>query len=234
MKQIARKLSFKILKFISKFKVESIAHKIINFGYLLLSERHFYKNGAVVKDILRHPFHTYFSTIEHPPTLAIDYFEFGVLKGDFITTWAENNKNKDSYFVGFDTFTGLPEDWGSIPAGAFSANGILPDVKGDTRVEFVVGLIQDTLPVFLNKYQRTDNKKLIVHIDVDLYNATLITLIQLNHLFRAGDIIIFDDFFTLTKTEHEFKAYLDYLSLYKRDVKSLYNVYHEQYVLEFI
>ena len=41
----------------------------------------------------------------------IDYLEFGVAKGGSFRWWANEIKNPDAKFYGFDTFTVLPEDW---------------------------------------------------------------------------------------------------------------------------
>lgn len=141
----------------------------------------------------------------------IVYLEFGVYKGQTLELWVMNNINQKSSFVGFDTFSGIPEDWGNVKKGSFSAKGELPKIN-DTRCSFQVGLIQDTLPLFLKDFSKGTRK--VIHIDVDLYNASLITLINLNPYLEKDDIIIFDDFFTLTKAKFEFRAYLDYLSLF--------------------
>jgi O-methyltransferase len=142
----------------------------------------------------------------------IIYLEFGVFWGQTFELWTNNNTNPDSFFVGFDTFSGLPEDWGNIKKGSFSAQGELPNIK-DPRCSFQVGLIQDTLPLFLKDFSKGTKK--VIHIDVDLYNASLITLINLNPYLEKDDIIIFDDFFTITKAKFEYRSYLDYLSLYE-------------------
>jgi len=42
----------------------------------------------------------------------INYLEFGVADGISFKWWVNRNKNANSKFIGFDTFTGLPEDLG--------------------------------------------------------------------------------------------------------------------------
>lgn len=42
---------------------------------------------------------------------CINYFEFGVAKGDMIKFWASQNSHSESTFTGFDSFEGLPENW---------------------------------------------------------------------------------------------------------------------------
>ncbi|MBK7883687.1 MAG: hypothetical protein IPJ81_07690 [Chitinophagaceae bacterium] len=43
---------------------------------------------------------------------AITYLEFGVAHGSSFLWWLKHHSNPASDFNGFDTFTGLPEDWG--------------------------------------------------------------------------------------------------------------------------
>src|SRR5438067_991338 len=43
---------------------------------------------------------------------AINYIEFGVASGQSFLFFLKENSNSQSRFYGFDTFTGLPEDWG--------------------------------------------------------------------------------------------------------------------------
>ena len=81
----------------------------------------------------------------------IDYLEFGVWRGASIKYWVEKNADSASRFVGFDTFTGLPEAWDFRPAGTFDVKGAKPKIE-DQRVSFVVGLFQQTLSGFLDSF----------------------------------------------------------------------------------
>lgn len=142
---------------------------------------------------------------------SIDYFEFGVWEGASLALWTRLNQHPDSQFFGFDTFKGLPEDWGRIPKGTFSVLGARPQLA-DPRVQLVVGLFQQSLYPFLSSYRRQG--RLIIHIDCDLYTSTLYCLAAMDRLLEPGDILIFDDFYSL---DHEFDAYLDYSrSFYRR------------------
>ena len=145
---------------------------------------------------------------------AIDYLEFGVHEGHSILYFATQNKAPDSRFFGFDSFTGLPEDWNSdFKRGHFDTDGRVPETT-DTRVKFVAGLFQDTLPKFLSQFKPTN--RLIVNIDCDLYSSALYCLTKLDPILRKGTILMFDEFGELL---HEFRAANDYLSSYRRDAK---------------
>ena len=144
----------------------------------------------------------------------IQYLEFGVYKGESIKYFAGINSLLDSQFVGFDTFTGLPEDWieltRTVKSATFDTDGEPPQT-GDSRVSFVKGLFQDTLPGFLEEYNSTN--QLIIHNDSDLYSATLYVLTCANRIIVPGTIIIFDEFYSVM---HEFRALEDYCASYMR------------------
>lgn len=147
---------------------------------------------------------------------TIDYFEFGVHEGRSILHWADNNGSKDSRFFGFDSFRGLPEHWNSAyPKGRFDTNGCAP-VTRDPRVQFMHGLFQDTLRPFLATYAK--RSQLVLHIDCDLYGSSLYCLTQMDQYMEPGTILIFDEF---GDPQHEFRAFQDYLSAYRRNFKVL-------------
>ena len=151
----------------------------------------------------------YDSILQHTGKENINYLEFGVATGDSLRWWVENNKDPASNFFGFDTFMGLPEDWGTMPKGTFSTRGDPPDIP-DNRCAFEIGLFSDTLPAFLEKFSLAGNRT-IVHIDADLYSSTLFVLATLAPEFKKGDIIIFDEFADVV---HEFRAFVDFRSAY--------------------
>lgn len=142
---------------------------------------------------------------------AIDYLEFGVYRGDSIRAWLGLNAHKESRFIGFDSFEGLPEHWsGSFGAGAFDVGGNIPDIT-DNRVTFVKGWFQRTVPNFLRQFR--PRSQLVIHNDSDLYSSTLYTLTQLDSIMVPGTIVIFDEF---NSPLHEFRAFNDYLSSFMR------------------
>jgi O-methyltransferase len=163
----------------------------------------------------RHEMYRFLVDRENLADRPIDYLEFGVFKGHTIRWWSENNHAPDSTFVGFDSFEGLPEDWDDIPKGSFAANGQIPQIA-DPRCEFVKGLFQDTLPNWLQG--RDFSKRIILHLDADLYSSTLLVLTQLFPKLKKDDVLIFDEFDSYM---HEYRALIDAISAYRRVVKAL-------------
>jgi len=140
---------------------------------------------------------------------SINYIEFGVAWGESFKWWLKQNKNASSCFYGFDTFDGLPEDWGPFKKGSFSSNNELPDINNDARGKFLKGLFQQTVPGFVKELD--NSKRNVILLDADLYSATLYALTSLAPYLKKGDIIFFDEFVVPT---HEFKAYSDFIQSY--------------------
>ncbi|MCC4241900.1 class I SAM-dependent methyltransferase [Thalassospira povalilytica] len=125
----------------------------------------------------------------------IDYLEFGVYSGKSFIPWLKENTNPSSRFYGFDTFTGLPEDWhGNRPKGTFDVQESVPDTDGDKRATFIAGTFQSTLAKFLNGYNRDEAKTLVVHIDCDIFSGAIYALFNVEPYLKSGDIVIFDEF----------------------------------------
>ena len=126
----------------------------------------------------------------------INYLEFGVFQGYSINKWRIYNKNSESRFYGFDSFEGLPDDWKysyglEMKKGKFDVKGSIPKID-DSRVSFIKGYFQETLPRFLETFN--SNNRLIIHCDADLYSSTLFVLASMNKIIIPGTIIIFDEF----------------------------------------
>ncbi len=146
----------------------------------------------------------------------LDYLEFGVAGGVSFRWWLAHNTHPDARFAGFDTFEGLAEDFGPVKAGTFDMGGRVPDVE-DPRARFVAGFFQDTLSSFLLETrlgERAKEKKLVVHLDADLYSSTLYVLTRLASAgaLRPGDVLLFDEFGV---PMHEFKAFTEFAAAYR-------------------
>jgi O-methyltransferase len=151
--------------------------------------------------------------------LPISFLEFGVYQGASIRYWTKLNTHEQSEFIGFDSFDGLPETWihvsETFKQGTFSTGGELPPVE-DTRVSFVKGWFQDTLPIFLNQF--FTDKQIIIHCDADLYSSTMFVLCKMDSFIKPGVIILFDDF---TSMLHDFRALEDYTRSFGRHYQVL-------------
>lgn len=141
-------------------------------------------------------------------TKPINYLEFGVAAGYSFDWFMTQNTHPDSRFYGFDTFDGLPEDWGPFKKGSFSNDNKMPAIK-DARGQYFKGLFQQTVPPFLPQLDPT--RRNVLMMDADLWSATLYALTSLAPYLKKGDIIFFDEFVVPT---HEFKAFLDFTQSY--------------------
>jgi O-methyltransferase len=131
----------------------------------------------------------------------IDYIEFGVFDGSSFNWWLNHLKANDSRFYGFDTFEGLPEDWGRFEKGDMSAS--MP-ILTDKRGAYFKGLFQDTMQPFLTQVNLHNNKRKIVHLDADLFSSKLFALTSLAPYLKKNDILLFDEF---NVPNHEYFAF---------------------------
>ncbi len=145
----------------------------------------------------------------------MDFLELGVWNGESILHWSRLDRDPSSRFFGFDTFTGLPEDWHGLlstkPRGSFTAAEKVP-ATSDSRVTFVRGSFQDTLRPFLDDF--APRGRIVVHVDCDLYSSTLYLLCELDRVLAPGSILLFDEF---CSAAHEFRALMDYAAAYRRE-----------------
>jgi len=134
------------------------------------------------------------------------WLEFGVCSGRIINLISTNTKNK---VYGFDSFLGLPENWGNHQKkGEYSTNENLPVVNDN--VELVVGLFQDTLGNFLKEHLEPVS---YLHLDADLYSSTKYVLDKLENRIVSGTVISFDEIYNYPEyRDHEIKAWVEFVN----------------------
>jgi len=138
-----------------------------------------------------------------------DVVECGVFKGASLirfATYREMLESQQSRKIwGFDAFGEFPKDVSRVEDSEFikkfeedAGNGIsvdeLNDVfnrKGISNVSLVKGNILETLPEFA---KNQSCKISLLHIDVDVYEATYAVLENLYDKVVKGGVIIFDDY----------------------------------------
>jgi len=150
----------------------------------------------------------------------LTYLEFGVYRGDSLRWWLAGVPHPESHFVGFDTFTGLPERWRATePEGHFNANGVLPDLN-DPRCTFEVGLFQDTLPDFVARIDMSG--RLVINLDADMFTSTLFVLTTIAPFLKSGDLIFFDEF---SCPLDEFRAFEEFVRSFRTEYELIGAVY---------
>jgi hypothetical protein len=132
------------------------------------------------------------------------YLEFGVYKGRGMRFWSNELKHPESKLHGFDSFEGLPEDFGPLSKGTFTTGGRVPQID-DSRVQFFQGWFHETLP----NYTVPDHDILILNLDADLYSSTIYVLRHLQPWIVPGSFVYLDD---MTTPDHEGKAFHEFMS----------------------
>jgi hypothetical protein len=150
--------------------------------------------------------------------VPLTYLEFGVFRGRSISRISQRFRHPDAQFFGFDSFEGLPEawvlPWNTMAPGTFSTGGSEP-LASDSRIQFVKGWFQNTLPPFLKRTDVGFSNPVLVHYDADLYSATLFILSTLWHGI-SDYYFIFDEFM-----EHEIIALYDFSQAFPVEITFL-------------
>ncbi|MDZ4096273.1 MAG: TylF/MycF/NovP-related O-methyltransferase [Paracoccaceae bacterium] len=155
------------------------------------------------------------------------FLEFGVDQGATINQIAKLRPERRVF--GFDSFRGLPEDWGgtSLVAGRFDRGGAMPAVPGN--VKLIAGWFNETVPVW--KKTNTDPIA-FCHVDCDLYSSTVTIFTELEDRFRPGTILLFDEYFGYADWRGgEHKAFLEMIARTGFSYKAL-AVSHMGFVVE--
>lgn len=90
---------------------------------------------------------------------------------------------------GFDTFSGLPQAWHTVPAGAYSTAGAVPHLGPGITLH--KGLFSETLPGWVDRNRAPLR---LLHVDCDLYESTAEALHLLAPLVRPGTVMLFDEY----------------------------------------
>ena len=149
----------------------------------------------------------FFDAIVEQSVRSRPLYEFGVWRGASFKYLIKTFKKG----YGFDTFTGLPEDWhvgnGKYEkAGAYSSNGEIPKIEGG---EFIAGKFEDTLPIFFSKPRPLAS---VINFDADLYSSTICALNQSKSVMDKHTVLIFDELIAHESWEqNEFKALNDFV-----------------------
>jgi len=143
----------------------------------------------------------FFDAIVKKSIISKPFYEFGVWRASSFKYLIKVFKKG----YGFDTFTGLPEDWHVgdhiEKKGSYSSDGNVPKIKGG---EFIVGKFEDTLPLFFSKSRPMAS---VINFDADLYSSTICALSFSKSVIDNDTILIFDEFIMHESWEHdEFKA----------------------------
>lgn len=150
------------------------------------------------------------------------WLEFGVCSGRTINLISKCTNNK---VYGFDSFYGLPENWGNHQQkGSYSREGNLPSVNHN--VDLVVGLFEDTLDSFLEEHKGSIS---YLHLDADLYSSTKFVLDKLCDRIVEGTVISFDEIYNYPEyIDHEIKAWVEFCNERKISSKWILRTPHEQ------
>jgi hypothetical protein len=131
------------------------------------------------------------------------FYEFGVWRGEAFKYLIRTFKKG----YGFDTFTGLPEDWHEQKAGAYSSDRNIPNIDGG---EFIVGKFEESLPVFFSDPRPMAS---VINLDADLYSSTICALNYSKPVIDHHTILIFDELIVNDHWEQdEFKALNEFCS----------------------
>lgn len=211
-------MSISIGRFLKRFLQRStrwwlpqgLAARLVRLGYLSQLSNWLKKNPCAPLFQKQTEFCKHLITSEHlnGPIL---YLEMGVAQGGTLRWWTDEITHPEARFVGFDTFQGLPEDYGAVRAGSFSNNGQLPDIR-DPRCSFQVGLFQQTVPGFLK--QAPLHRRLVIYLDADIYSSTLYVLTSFAPHLKPGDLLVLDDFASVRSPTCVFRALVDFCAAY--------------------
>jgi hypothetical protein len=150
------------------------------------------------------------------------FLEFGVYYGESIKYLSSLTNNT---FYGFDSFEGLPENWGNwMRKGAFKIGKKPPNIESD-KIKIVEGLFGDTLDDFVKEHTQNIS---FIHIDCDLYSSTKTIFDKMKTRFVSGTVILFDELINYPDyLDHEIKAFAEFLEDNTFEIECLGNSFND-------
>jgi tetratricopeptide (TPR) repeat protein len=150
----------------------------------------------------------FFDAIIKKSITSKPFYEFGVWRASSFKYLIKVFKKG----YGFDTFTGLPEEWDVgdhiEKEGTYTSDGNVPKIKGG---EFIIGKFEDTLPVFFSESRPMAS---VINFDADLYSSTICALNFSKSVMDKDTILIFDELIINESWEQdEFKALNEFCSI---------------------
>ncbi|MEW5729017.1 MAG: class I SAM-dependent methyltransferase [Pseudomonadota bacterium] len=131
--------------------------------------------------------------------------EFGVRRGTSLGHLAEVAGQE---VHGFDSFEGLPEDWGRERAGVLTTGRQLPNVHPLARLH--PGWFADTLPGFLAAHPGPAR---LVNVDSDIYASARTVLTHLAPRVVPGTVLVFDEMIgNRTWRDDEYRAWMEFVA----------------------
>lgn len=143
--------------------------------------------------------------------------EFGVFRGESLDYFASKIPNRT--FFGFDSFTGLQENWGGSdkPKSSFNQSGRLPKVPKNCAL--VKGWFNETLPGWVREHA---GSVAFLHIDSDTFQACQTVLEQLRDRITPETIILFDEHHGYPGWRNgEFRALHEFLARHRKQATYL-------------
>jgi hypothetical protein len=120
------------------------------------------------------------------------FFEFGVAHGYLTNWWLERSSDPFIEWHGYDTFEGLPETFRTNPSGAFSNDGVPPQIK-DERISWHIGTVEQQIES--SRLLLMTQKQKVFLFDLDLFLPSLHVWKVIEEHIRVGDLVYFDEAF---------------------------------------
>ncbi len=151
------------------------------------------------------------------------YLEFGVYYGRSLSVLASSELSQALHWHGFDSFSGLPEDWSEKETkGSYSTDGQVPEMPDNVTLH--EGWFNDTLPPFIAQDKQASAA--FIHIDCDLFSSTQTALEALRDRCRPGTVIQFDELIGYPGyQQHEWRAWQAFLQQWPQGYRLLGSVF---------